>query len=149
VDIRVQSDPFDFGTEAQAFATRQHGMGAVVTFSGIVRDVSGGLEIMEIEHYPGMTEKALTEIAEQAMDRWSLGDVLVLHRYGPLRADEMIMMVATAAVHRSEAFAAAEFLMDYLKSRAPFWKKEKTQDSAGWVAAKDEDEVALRRWAKD
>lgn len=146
MDIRVQSEPFDFGTEAQHFATRQRGMGAVVTFSGIVRDVSGGLDVMEIEHYPGMTEKALTAIAQEAVDRWSLGDVLVLHRHGPLRADEMIMMVATASVHRAEAFAAAEFLMDYLKSRAPFWKKEKTREGAGWVAAKDEDEAALDRW---
>ncbi|MEL7254963.1 MAG: molybdenum cofactor biosynthesis protein MoaE [Pseudomonadota bacterium] len=146
MDIRVQSAPFDLGHEASAFATRQTGMGAIVTFTGVVRDVAGGLSTMEIEHYPGMTEAALTQIAEEAMDRFALGDVLVIHRHGPLAPDEMIMMVATAAPHRAAAFEAADFLMDYLKSRAPFWKKEVTQDGADWVAAKDEDEAALKRW---
>jgi len=149
MDIRVQSAPFGFGAEAQAFADRQDGMGAVVTFSGIVRDVAGGLEVMEIEHYPGMTEKALTGIAQEALSRWDLGDVLVIHRYGAMRPNDMIMMVATSSPHRVEAFAAAEFLMDYLKSRAPFWKREETGAGQGWVAAKDEDEAALDRWSKD
>jgi len=147
MDIRVQSEPFQFGAEADAFATRQNGMGAVVTFSGIVRDIAGGLEVMEIEHYPGMTESALRGIAKEALGRWNLGDVLVIHRHGPLHANDMIMMVATSAPHRVDAFEAAEFLMDYLKSRAPFWKKEKTRDGADWVAAKDEDEDALGRWS--
>ena len=101
---------------------------------------------MEIEHYPGMTQKALEKIAAQAQARWSLGDVLVIHRHGALTPGEMIMMVATAAPHRKDAFEAAEFLMDYLKSRAPFWKKEFTRDGAEWVAAKDADEDALTRW---
>ena len=101
---------------------------------------------MEIEHYPGMTERAIRAIAEEAAARWQLIDVLVIHRHGRLAPGEPIMMVATAAAHRAEAFAAAEFLMDYLKSRAPFWKKEVTADGAEWVAAKDEDEAALRRW---
>ena len=102
---------------------------------------------MEIEHYPGMTLKALTEIAQTAMDRWSLGDALVIHRYGRLAPGEQIMMVATAARHRKDAFEAAEYLMDYLKSRAPFWKKEILKDGAeDWVASKDEDETALTRW---
>jgi molybdopterin synthase catalytic subunit len=146
MEIRVQQAPFDLGAEANAFAARQSGMGAVVTFTGIVRDLAEGLDRMEIEHYPGMTERALTQIAEEARARWSLGDVLIVHRFGPLRADELIMMVATAARHRADAFQAAEFLMDYLKSRAPFWKKEHGRDGAAWVAARDEDEDALSRW---
>jgi molybdopterin synthase catalytic subunit len=122
-------------------------MGAVVTFTGIVRDLDGtSLNAMEIEHYPGMTQKALEKIAQEARDRWSLGDVLIFHRYGTLHPDEVIMMVATAARHRADAFHAAEFLMDFLKSRAPFWKKEVTEAGADWVAAKDADEDALTRW---
>jgi molybdopterin synthase catalytic subunit len=101
---------------------------------------------MLIEHYPGMTERALTKIAEEACARWSLGDVLVIHRYGQMAPGDQIMMVATASPHRKDAFAAADFLMDYLKSRAPFWKKEVTADGSDWVAAKDEDEEALRQW---
>ena len=121
--------------------------GAVVTFTGIVRDLaSGDLSAMEIEHYPGMTEAALQKYAAEAQSRWNLGDVLVIHRHGSLTPGEMIMMVATAAPHRKDAFEAAEFLMDYLKSRAPFWKKELTRSGAEWVAAKDTDEDALSRW---
>jgi molybdopterin synthase catalytic subunit len=101
---------------------------------------------MEIEHYPGMTEAALAEIAQTAMDRWSLGDALVIHRHGRLVPGEMIMMVATASKHRKDAFEAAEYLMDYLKSRAPFWKREITMQGAAWVASKSEDEDALTRW---
>ncbi|WP_375259730.1 molybdenum cofactor biosynthesis protein MoaE [Citreimonas sp.] len=145
--VVVQEAPFDFATEAAGFADGRHDMGAIVTFTGIVRDVaSGDLQVMEIEHYPGMTEKALTAIAEEARDRWSLGDVLVIHRYGRLAPGDKIMMVATAARHRKDAFEAAEFLMDYLKSRAPFWKKEHAGEGADWVAARDEDEAALTRW---
>lgn len=121
------------------------GVGAEVSFTGIVRD-DGGLQYMEIEHYPAMTEAAIAEIVAEAERRWSLKASLVIHRYGQLKPSEKIMMVATAAGHRAEAFAAAEFLMDYLKSRAPFWKKEVTTEGAQWVAAKDEDEVALTRW---
>ncbi len=101
---------------------------------------------MEIEHYPGMTEKAIAAIEAEAVRRWDLRASLVIHRYGRLEPGDRIMMVATAAGHRGEAFAAAEFLMDYLKSRAPFWKREVTEDGAAWVAAKDEDEDALSRW---
>lgn len=144
--VVVQQAPFDFGAEAEGFARAAEGMGAVVTFTGIVRDRDGGLDAMEIEHYPGMTQAALTGIAEQALERWALGDVLVIHRFGRMEVGERIMMVATAARHRGDAFEAAEFLMDYLKSRAPFWKKEFTRDGAEWVAAKDEDEDALNRW---
>ena len=147
--VRVQDQPFQFGTEADAFATRQSGMGAVVTFCGVVRDTEAGLSAMEIEHYPGMTEAQMTRFAEEARTRWNLGDVLVIHRHGRMIPGEMIMMVATAAPHRSDAFAAAEYLMDYLKSRAPFWKQEITRDgTTGWVAAKDEDEDALGRWSR-
>jgi molybdopterin synthase catalytic subunit len=145
--VRVQEAAFDYGAECGAFAARQAGQGAVVTFAGIVRDTArGDLQAMEIEHYPGMTEKALATIAEEAARRWALGDVLVIHRHGRLAPGEVIMMVATAAPHRADAFAAAEFLMDYLKSRAPFWKREITPEGADWVAARDEDEAALSRW---
>jgi molybdopterin synthase catalytic subunit len=143
--IAVQTAPFDLGEEARAFTAAAPGAGAVVTFTGIVRG-DGGLSAMEIEHYPGMTERAITAITEQAVTRWSLIDALVIHRHGRLAVGETIMMVATAAPHRADAFAAAEFLMDYLKSRAPFWKKEMGPDGAAWVAAKDEDEAALTRW---
>lgn len=146
--IVVQEAPFDFGAEAEAFANGRHDMGAIVTFTGVVRDFgNGGLDTMEIEHYPGMTQKALETIAAEAVTRWSLGDVLVIHRYGRMEPGEKIMMVATAAPHRKDAFEAAEYLMDYLKSRAPFWKKEHaTTGETNWVAAKDEDENALSRW---
>ncbi len=142
----MQEEAFDLGAEVNDFTRRQSGMGAVVSFTGIVRDIAAGLEAMQIEHYPGMTEKALAGIAEEAQRRWSLGDVLVIHRHGALAPDEMIMMVATSSPHRADAFQAAEFLMDYLKSRAPFWKKEVTRDGADWVDAKDADEDALSRW---
>ncbi len=144
--IEVQSAPFDLGAETTAFTEAQRASGAVVTFTGIVRDVEGGLIAMDIEHYPGMTEAALAEIAEEAKVRWSLEDALVVHRLGRLAPGEMIMMVATAARHRKDAFEAAEFLMDFLKSRAPFWKREITQAGAAWVAAKETDEDALDRW---
>ncbi|MBO9445702.1 molybdenum cofactor biosynthesis protein MoaE [Ruegeria sp. R14_0] len=145
--IAVQEDAFDLGAEANAFAAGDNANGAIVTFTGVVRDLaSGDLDVMEIEHYPGMTERALTKIAEEAKARWSLGDVLVIHRHGRLAPGDRIMMVATAAPHRKDAFEAAEYLMDYLKSRAPFWKKEITSSGAEWVDAKDEDEDALTRW---
>ena len=147
MDVRVQEAPFDFAAEADRFAAARTDLGAIVTFTGVVRDLPDDpLQVMEIEHYPGMTEKAITAIATEAQDRWSLGDVLVIHRHGRLHPGDRIMMVATAARHRADAFAAAEFLMDYLKSRAPFWKKEISDGGAGWVAAKDEDEAALDRW---
>ena len=145
--IVVQEAPFDLGAEANSFVGDRTDMGAIVTFTGVVRDLADGdLDVMEIEHYPGMTEAALTDIAEQAKARWSLGDVLVIHRYGKMAPGDLIMMVATASPHRKDAFEAAEFLMDYLKSRAPFWKKEHSATDASWVAAKDEDEDALDRW---
>ncbi|KAF0175529.1 MAG: molybdopterin synthase catalytic subunit [Rhodobacteraceae bacterium] len=144
--VCVQAEPFDLGAESNAFAAGVAGAGAVVTFTGLVRDNGGALAAMEIEHYPGMTEKAIAAMVEQAMARWSLADALVIHRYGQLAGRDPIMMVATASRHRADAFAAAEFLMDYLKSRAPFWKKELSAEGAEWVAARDEDEAALKRW---
>lgn len=144
--LSVQEAAFDLGAEANRFSHDLKGVGAVVTFSGLVRDNGGQLTAMEIEHYPGMTEKAISAIMDEAVARWSLADALVIHRYGVLRSGEPIMMVATAASHRADAFAAAEFLMDYLKSRAPFWKKEISANGADWVAAKDSDEAALTRW---
>ena len=147
MDIRVQEAPFDLGAEANAFAARQRSMGAIVTFTGVVRDLDEApLRHMQIEHYPGITEKALAKIADDAHARWALGDILILHRYGRLGPDDMIMMVATASRHRRDAFEAAMFLMDFLKSRAPFWKKEETATSADWVASKDADEDALKNW---
>ena len=145
--VVVQEQPFDIGAETTAFAAGHKEMGAIVTFTGIVRDLPDDpLQAMEIEHYPGMTEAALTEIAQSAIDRWKLGDALVIHRYGRLVPGEMIMMVATASKHRKNAFEAAEYLMDYLKSRAPFWKREITDAGESWVASKAEDEDALTRW---
>ena len=145
--VVVQEAPFEFGAEAERFASGASGAGAVVTFTGVVREADGGdMAMMEIEHYPGMTQKALEKIASDAMARWDLTDALVIHRYGRLLPGDQIMMVATASRHRVAAFEAAEYLMDYLKSRAPFWKKEHGPEGTSWVAAKDEDEDALKRW---
>ena len=144
--VSIQSSPFDMGAEVRRFANSGSGAGAIVTFSGLVRDDGGKLTAMEIEHYPAMTEKAVEAIRMEAMERWALLGAGIVHRYGRLEPGEQIMMVATAARHRADAFAAAEFLMDYLKSRAPFWKKEVGPDGERWVAARDEDEEALARW---
>ena len=144
--VLVQAAPFDLGLESNHFAREAVGAGAVVTFCGMVRDNGGTLGAMEIEHYPGMTERAISAMMDQAVARWSLTDALVIHRYGRLAAGETIMMVATAARHRAEAFQAAEFLMDYLKSRAPFWKKEIGAQGDTWVDARGADEAALDRW---
>lgn len=146
--LRVQAERFDPGAELNAFSLKAIGAGAVVSFSGLVRDDGGDLDWLEIEHYPGMTEKAIGAMMHTATARWLLGECLVIHRYGRLAPAEPIMMVATAARHRGEAFSAAEFLMDYLKSRAPFWKKEHRRDGADWVAARAGDETALARWDK-
>ena len=144
--LSVQQEPFDLGAESNAFAASANPAGAIVTFTGLVRDTGGTLSGMAIEHYPGMTQAAIQTMMDKAAQRWSLTSALVIHRYGTLKPGEMIMMVATAAPHRAEAFQAAEFLMDYLKSRAPFWKKEISASGAEWVAARDDDEAALNRW---
>ncbi|MFQ5624566.1 MAG: molybdopterin synthase catalytic subunit MoaE [Paracoccaceae bacterium] len=146
--VRVQPEDFDVGAEIERLRSGRTDIGAIVSFTGLVRDSAGGAPIsdMELEHYPGMTEKALSSIEEQARERWSLQASLVIHRHGRLKPGEQIVLVVTAAPHRQAAFEAAEFLMDYLKSRAPFWKKEGTADGGRWVDARDADEDALRRW---
>jgi molybdopterin synthase catalytic subunit len=148
MDVRVQAEPFDPGSLLNEFSATVSEAGAVVSFTGVVRNNDAGdLDHMQVEHYPGMTHSALSEIAAQASSRWALCGVLVIHRFGPLKPGESIMMVATASRHRVAAFQAAEFLMDFLKSRAPFWKKEVTSDDAAtWVSSKDDDEQALNRW---
>lgn len=143
--ISVQEAAFDLGDLANRFAAAQTGAGAIVTFSGVVR-ADNGLTALEIEHYPAMTTPALAQIRDQALARFDLLDAWVVHRYGRLAVGEVIMMVATSAPHRADAFAGAAFLMDYLKSRAPFWKKEHRADGTAWVDAKASDEAALRRW---
>lgn len=144
MSARVQTEPFDLTTELAGFG---NGAGAVVTFTGLVRDDTGQMLALEIEHYPGMTETALTDYGSQAAHRFQLSDWRIIHRHGRLAVGEPIMMVATAARHRAHAFQAADYLMDWLKSRAPFWKREIGPDGAAhWVDAKDSDETALSRW---
>ena len=145
--ISVQNEFFDFSTEIKNFTAKLENIGALVTFTGIVRgQKSQTLDYMVIEHYPGMTEKQIHLIVEEAFKRWKIIDALVIHRYGKLDPGEPIMMVATAAEHRIEAFEAAEYLMDYLKSKAPFWKKEILNGEENWVESASEDETALSRW---
>ena len=143
--VRVQSAPFDAGAELTVFSSSVSGAGAVVSFTGIVRG-DNDLAALEIEHYQAMTTPAIEAIVAEASTRWSLSDALVIHRHGRLAVGEAIMMVVTAAPHRRAAFEAADFLMDYLKSRAPFWKKEIGPDGEMWVAAKGSDEDDLKRW---
>jgi molybdopterin synthase catalytic subunit len=145
--VSVQNEFFDFSAEIKNFSETLGNIGAVVTFTGIVRgQKSKTLDYMFIEHYPGMTETQIKLIVEEAFKRWKICDVLVIHRYGKLEPGEPIMMVATAAEHRREAFEAAEYLMDYLKSRAPFWKKEVLNGEENWVDATSADEASLNRW---
>ena len=144
---RVQREDFELGAELASLRAERSEIGGLVSFTGLVR-ADGGLEALELEHYPGMTEKALAGIEAEARARWPLQACLIVHRYGRMVPGEQIMMVATAAAHREAAFAAAEFLMDYLKSRAPFWKKETGRDGARWVEARAADEAALRRWSE-
>ena len=145
--VSVQNEFFDFSAEVKKFIESLENVGALVTFTGIVRgQKSKTLDYMFIEHYPGMTEAQIKIIIEDSFKRWKIIDALVIHRYGKLEPGEPIMMVATAAQHRKEAFEAAEFLMDYLKSRAPFWKKEVVNGKEHWVEAIATDETALNRW---
>lgn len=145
MQVRVGEAPFDPAAELGDFSDRAAGAGAVVSFTGVVRG-EGGVEAMEIEHYPGMTESAIAAMVAEASTRFGLIAVRVVHRHGRLSAGEPIMMVLTAAPHRRAAFEAADFLMDWLKSRAPFWKKEHRAGGAAWVAANKADETALGRW---
>ncbi len=139
--IRVQTEDFDIGAEAKALTEGRTEIGAVVTFSGIVRDVP-----LELEHYPGMTEKELTRIEAEAHRRWPLQASLIVHRVGRLRPGDNIVLVIAASAHRQAAFEAASFLMDYLKTRAPFWKKEERDGEVQWVDARESDEKAMKKW---
>ena len=147
--IRVQEASFDFPSETAIFQKKLTSAGAVVTFTGIVRNDSGSLDHMFIEHYPAMTKIALQRIETQTVAKFGLEDSLIIHRYGILTPGETIMMVATAARHRKDAIAGADYLMDYLKSRAPFWKKEISKDQIKWVQAQAIDEAALASWSEE
>jgi molybdopterin synthase catalytic subunit len=147
-NVRVQTGDFDLGLEVARLREGDARVGAVVAFVGTVRDLNDGVQVaaMELEHYPGMTEKALDDIAAQAAARWPLFATLVIHRVGPLLPLDQIVLVAVTAAHRGDAFAACEFIMDYLKTEAPFWKKEDTPDGARWVDARVTDDTARARW---
>jgi molybdopterin synthase catalytic subunit len=148
ITIRVQQQDFDLSAEVAALRAGDARVGAVVSFVGTVRDMNEGASVaeLELEHYPGMTERALEDIVQQAKARWPLYGVTVIHRVGPLAPMEQIVLVACSGAHRGEAFAACEFIMDYLKTAAPFWKKEQTPIGARWVDARVTDDQALDKW---
>lgn len=146
--IRVQVQDFDIGAEIAGLTKGRTDIGAVVTFTGLVRDVTGGASVasMELEHYPGMTERELARIEAEARSRWRLQASLIIHRVGKLSPGDNIVLVVTASAHREDAFEAAEFLMDYLKTRAPFWKREAGPEGDRWVEARASDDDAAKRW---
>ncbi len=146
--VRVQIADFDLTTELAALRGGDPRVGAVAAFVGTVRDIAGAstLSTLTLEHYPGMTEKSLVAIVDAAKSRWDIFDALVVHRVGALRATDQIVLVGVTSAHRGEAFAACEFIMDYLKTRAPFWKKETTAEGSRWVEARDSDDEAAARW---
>ena len=146
--VRVQEADFDLNAELTALRAGDPRIGALASFVGLVRDINDGAGVSEmtLEHYPGMTEKALEAIVAEAESRWNLYGVLVIHRVGPLKPCDQIVLVAVTSAHRGEAFAACEFIMDYLKTRAPFWKRETTPDGARWVDARETDDSAAARW---
>ena len=146
--IRVQQEDFDVGAEIKALTKGNPSIGGVVSFIGLVRDIAGdrSIDTMTLEHYPGMTEKMLARIEEEAQGRWNLDASLIIHRYGPLNPGDQIVLTITASAHRQDAFEANEFLMDWLKTKAPFWKREAGADGDNWVEAKDSDDVAAARW---
>ena len=153
--VRVQQDAFDAGAELNRFMARNRLSGGVASFVGQVRDFRGpsrasgeAVAAMTLDHYPGMAERELASLASEAQRRWSLDDVFALHRYGPLQPGEAIVFVATAAPHRADAFAACEFMVDWLKTKAPFWKLEERPDGETWVAARAEDEAAASGWGE-
>jgi molybdopterin synthase catalytic subunit len=148
IHISVQTEDFDVNAQMQQLRQGNTGIGAIAAFVGLVRDLNEGCKVsnMTLEHYAGMTEKSLADIAEQAKMRWSLQGISIIHRVGELQPTEQIVLVLTASAHRHAAFDAAQFIMDYLKSQAPFWKKERTPDGARWVDARESDEKALMRW---
>lgn len=149
--IRVQTDDFDIGAEIAALGGARTDIGAVVSFLGKVRDIAGAQPVaaMTLEHYPGMTEKELARIDAEARRRWPLQETLIIHRYGRLEPGDNIVLVITASAHRQAAFEACAFLMDYLKTRAPFWKHEQTPGGTRWVDARDSDDDAAARWRRD
>jgi molybdopterin synthase catalytic subunit len=149
VTVRVQTGDFDVGAEMAAMRHGNPKIGAIASFVGVVRDLNEGADVAEmtLEHYPGMTEKALEKIVEEARARWDIYDALVVHRVGTLKPTDQIVLVVVASAHRGEAFQACEFLMDYLKTRAPFWKKEKTAEGGRWVDARKADDAAADRWS--
>ncbi len=146
--ISVQAEDFDLGAEVRLLRQEKPTIGAVVAFVGLVRDLNDGDSVaaMTLEHYPGMTEKALQQIVAEAGQRWQLLGTCVIHRIGPLQPTDQIVLVAVAAAHRGDAFAACEFIMDFLKTRAPFWKKETTANGERWVDARESDDSAAERW---
>lgn len=146
--IRVQQEDFDIGAEITALTADRADVGAVATFTGLVRDQGGQVAEMALEHYPGMTEQALAGIEAEAHQRWPLLATTIIHRYGPLKPQDRIVLVIAASAHRQAAFDAAQFMMDYLKTKAPFWKREAGADgSAEWVDARDSDDAATMRWS--
>jgi molybdopterin synthase catalytic subunit len=150
IEIRVQTEPFDVAAEQDDLYRGHSQVGALVAFVGLMRDMNEGDRVsrMILEHYPGMTEKALTAIAEEATARWDLHGIRILHRVGELRAQDPIVLVAVASAHRADAFRACELVIDYLKTRAPFWKKETTEHGERWVASRPRDEDAASRWKR-
>ncbi|MFS2003468.1 molybdenum cofactor biosynthesis protein MoaE [Duganella sp. CT11-25] len=148
MSVRIQAEDFDLTTEVAQLRAANPKVGAVVTFVGTVRDLNDGESVaeMELEHYPGMTEQSIGAIIEQAGQRWPVSGALVIHRIGPLKPMEQIVLVAVMGAHRGEAFAACEFIIDYLKTEAPFWKKEQTPAGARWVDARVSDDAALQKW---
>ncbi len=148
--IRVQREDFDLGEELRALSAGDHGIGGVASFVGLVRDMAGGEKIgaMTLEHYPGMTEKMLGRIEAEALERWPLNASLIIHRYGRLEPGDQIVLVATASPHREAALESCHFLIDWLKTKAPFWKLEDTPDGGQWVDARDSDGDAAARWVK-
>ena len=146
--VRVQEADFDVGAELSALTQARNDVGAVASFVGLVRDANDGSPVrgMTLEHYPGMTEKALTDICAQADARWDLQDIVVIHRVGRLVPGDRIVLVGVASAHRGEAFDACAFIMDYLKTRAPFWKREETPEGPRWVEARASDDAAAGRW---
>jgi molybdopterin synthase catalytic subunit len=148
--IRVQREDFDVGAELAALTRGKTGIGGVASFIGLVRDIAGERAIgaMTLEHYPGMTERQLGEIEQEALQRWPLDAVLIIHRYGRLEPGERIVLVATASAHRQAAFDACQFLIDWLKTKAPFWKLEETPEGPRWVEAQASDDEAASRWTK-
>jgi len=148
MSVRVQQEDFDVGREIAQLRASTRGVGAVASFVGVVRDLNDAAQIrtLTLEHYPGMTEKALERIVVEARQRWDVYDILVIHRVGVLKPSDQIVLVVVTGAHRGEAFAACEFIMDYLKTRAPFWKKEQTPAGERWVEARTSDDDAAARW---